>query len=685
MKTLMKSILLSYGQIFFSYQKWFSIALIAITFFKWEVGLFGLIGVTFANVIAIHLRYNSEYIQNGYYGFNALLVSMEIAFFFKPSFTSVLLLFVMVLSTVLLSAVISNLFKVYFGLPMLSLPFVLISILLYFSTYNYTGLTLNEVNSISLISGYSIWAPIILYFQALGIIFFQTNIWAGVIIAVLLGLYSRIFLFLSLSGFLMGMAFYNLMGGSLEGVENAFIGFNFIFIAMSIGGVFFVPSVSSYILAMIATMMVALSASAIKTFVIFYGMPVFALPFNLMVFVIILAYKQRGVDIYPKMVDFVPGKPENNLNYYLKNIKRFGNISVENHLLLPVKGIWKVTQGVEGEHTHKGLWKWALDFQKLTYDKKLYRNTGDYLDDYPTFKASVYSPVDGVVVAVENNIKDNDIGNVDTVNNWGNYIIIYASYGVYVKVAHLLHKSTNVVLNQKVQAGERIGSVGNSGRSPYPHLHMQVQMLPVVGSVTRPFKLKNYIRHSEDERLVIYNELPKENDIVENIEYDQVFSETFNLYVNRMFQFTLYGKKETVVSKVDFYGRTYLESDNDAKLYFSKDAYFFYFLDFEGNKKSALYEMYRTVPRIPLQYREGIKWEEKIYYPGNVFQKMIDDFVYFILPPRLKKIQCQFTKKTHFGNQVCYKMTQGERDLVLHPKHFIMQLTNGTSIVEQMV
>jgi hypothetical protein len=46
----------------------------------------------------------------------------------------------------------------------------------------------------------------------------------------------------------------------------------------------------------------------------------------------------------------------------------------------------------------------------------------------------------------------------------------------------------------RVEVGSHLGRVGNSGRSTFAHLHMQLQSAPDPGSPTRPFRLANYLR-----------------------------------------------------------------------------------------------------------------------------------------------------------------------------------------------
>ncbi len=57
--------------------------------------------------------------------------------------------------------------------------------------------------------------------------------------------------------------------------------FNFILIAIVIGGVFLVPSPRSYILALTAVLSSTLLLDSVEVFWANYGVPVFTLPFNL--------------------------------------------------------------------------------------------------------------------------------------------------------------------------------------------------------------------------------------------------------------------------------------------------------------------------------------------------------------------------------------------------------------------
>ncbi len=683
LKDFKKAVLLSYSQIFFSYSQILGLLLLVLTFFSPWIGIAGLLGVVLSNLLSYLFNYNKEHIQKGYLGFNSLLMGMEVAYFFKPSFATFILLFTLIISTLFLTIVLNHLFYLYLGIPSLTLPFVLISIILYFATYNYTGLTLRDshelaFNSFNFLNAYP---SVEMFFKSLSIIFFQNRVEVGMIIALIMLFYSPAMLFLSVVSFFAGLEFYSLMGGSLIGVQNAFVGFNFIFSGIAVGGIFFVSSLSSYILMIFTVLITALVSSAIKTFVIFYGMPVFALPFNLVIFMILIAFKQRGVDAFPKLVDFVPGKPEDNLNFYTKNIKRFGSPHINKNLVLPVKGVWKISQGADGKETHKDRWRWALDFQKLNYDKKLYNNEGNILDDYPTYKEPVYVPVNGTIVLIENNIDDNKIGDVNIKHNWGNFIIIDAGFGIYVKMAHLLKGSIKVKIGQIVKVGEELAKIGNSGRSSYPHLHFQVQSMPVIGADTMPFSFSDYILHDENKFIVKVKELPQTDDIIENIERNEKIFDIFNLYINREFTYKYNGSEEKIKVNIDFYGREFLISENGARLYFSRTKNFFYFLDFEGDKNSVLYEIYSVIPMVPLLYKENLIWTENLYFSPTGILKNFISFLYSFINSPYKMFNLKYGKKVKFNSKLSYLIYSNDYKLIFNEENFLL----GVKMADKMI
>ena len=81
---------------------------------------------------------------------------------------------------------------------------------------------------------------------------------------------------------------------------------------------------------------------------------------------------------------------------------------------------------------------------------------------------------------------DGKVVTVDYTDDFGNYVIIQHKHGYYTRYAHLL--SSRVRIGQRVQQGEVIGYIGNTGLSTGPHLHYEVH----IGSdVVDPYKYVN--------------------------------------------------------------------------------------------------------------------------------------------------------------------------------------------------
>ncbi len=90
----------------------------------------------------------------------------------------------------------------------------------------------------------------------------------------------------------------------------------------------------------------------------------------------------------------------------------------------------------------------------------------------------IYSTADGVVVSA------------GWASGYGRLIKIQHEFGIETRYAHL--NKISVKVGQRVSRGERIGDMGNSGRSTGPHLHYEVR---VGGTPVNPM---TYIRAGKD-------------------------------------------------------------------------------------------------------------------------------------------------------------------------------------------
>ncbi len=150
---------------------------------------------------------------------------------------------------------------------------------------------------------------------------------------------------------------------------------------------------------------------------------------------------------------------------------------------VPVTGELQISQGFDGRISHMGIYRHALDFQRTPAAQAVAGSI---------WGAAVTAPAPGMIDRVHDGVADNPIGVCNYAEKWGNHVVIRLDAGGWAMLAHLQLGSVAVVPGARVETGSYLGRVGNSGRSPVPHLHLQLQGSPEPGAATRPFRLANY-------------------------------------------------------------------------------------------------------------------------------------------------------------------------------------------------
>jgi len=113
----------------------------------------------------------------------------------------------------------------------------------------------------------------------------------------------------------------------------------------------------------------------------------------------------------------------------------------------------------------------AADIVKV--DKAYPSFLPDENGQYPVFGMNIYSPMDGVVVKVEDNIQDNKPYSENYPYNTGNTVVIKKD-NYFLLLGHLNFDSIIVRVGDHIKTNELIGRAGNSGWTERPHLHMQL-------------------------------------------------------------------------------------------------------------------------------------------------------------------------------------------------------------------
>lgn len=165
----------------------------------------------------------------------------------------------------------------------------------------------------------------------------------------------------------------------------------------------------------------------------------------------------------------------------------YDDVAVE--LQFPLRnGAYSIFQGGNGENStlmnyhytfpifqqskvHDSM-QYAVDIEKVnilgTTRRGLFLDDPSKFNNYEIFGEIIYSPVDGVVVSVEDTSADVSPG---ANNAKGNSIVIKTKDDLYITLLHLKSKSILIKVGDELEKGQPIAEVGTSGTG-FPHLHI---------------------------------------------------------------------------------------------------------------------------------------------------------------------------------------------------------------------
>lgn len=609
----LSSALNSYAILFFSKNKILGAVLFVVSMFNFNAGLSGLIAVIASLILINNLGFYKEDVKSGLYSFNSLLLGIGFGTFFNFTFAFWFWLAAACLLCVMLSVNLTSFLGKY-ALPPLSIPFIITFWVVLIAANGYPGMGLVQKSSSLLfelnnsipshftklcyffdhlkIPGYAL-----LFFRSLSAVLFQNNVLAGILISIGVLIHSRIGFSLLIAGFITACLVNHFTGTYPDGISNYYLGANFMMASCAVGGFFLIPSWRSYGWAIVVVPFTFLVLNGLSRVLGIYNLPVCSMPFCLVTIGLLYFFILRKNPGKLQLTAFQNYSPETNLYQYLNGEERLKDFKFVN-LSLPFMGAWTVSQGYDGKITHKGDWQHALDFVLKDIDDKSYELPGIKPEDYYCFNKPVLAAGDGIVEEVISHIDDNVIGQVNLQQNWGNTIVIKHTEYLYTKVSHLKKNSTKVKTGDIVKQGDIIGLCGNSGRSPEPHLHFQVQSTPYIGSKTLAYPFAYYA--SESNSILKSFQIPVEGETIQKPEINPYLKNAFHFQPGYICVVTGdNGKKETWEIFTDDFNTTYFYCrENQAVAYFVNNVSIFYFTRFYGDRTSILFLFYQAAYKI---------------------------------------------------------------------------------------
>lgn len=128
--------------------------------------------------------------------------------------------------------------------------------------------------------------------------------------------------------------------------------------------------------------------------------------------------------------------------------------------------------------------RFAIDWVMIGPDNEYMRGGGKRNEDYYGYRKPVLAATPGRVVFTNDGVPDNEPGEnsravpMTATTVIGNMVVVELEPHVFATYAHLVPASLRVRQGQRVQTGDTLGLIGNSGNSDAPHLHFHITTAP---------------------------------------------------------------------------------------------------------------------------------------------------------------------------------------------------------------
>jgi hypothetical protein len=165
---------------------------------------------------------------------------------------------------------------------------------------------------------------------------------------------------------------------------------------------------------------------------------------------------------------------------------------------------------------------------------------------------------------------------------------------------------------QVVKRGEVVGLCGNSGRSPRPHLHFQLQATPILGAATRLCAFEAGVLSTGRSPRLVTGVVPRVGEIWKNPDPDPELAEQLAFAPGTSAVYRVNDRTERLTSEVDLFGQTLLRSEGGGVLYFARTPGQLTILDVEAPADSLLHALRAALGRVPMSADPGVRWRDHL-------------------------------------------------------------------------
>ena len=263
------------------------------------LGFAGALGLVVSTLAAIVIGMDRGAIRAGLFGFNGVLVGAGLSLFLQPDWDVLVMVWIVVgafFSTVL-HAALANVFIGAWTVPPFTLAFNFITLIFLVGALNFANgrvgdliapaqaqVTEGEVSTAlrsaaGAATSNDVEGVVNAILRGISQLFFANSIVAGIIIVVGIAVCSRIAAIFALVGSAVGMLTGLALGANGVAIYNGLWGFNSFDAALAVGGVFFVLTWRSGLLAVACAVLAAMLFGAVAALFTPWGLPALTLPF----------------------------------------------------------------------------------------------------------------------------------------------------------------------------------------------------------------------------------------------------------------------------------------------------------------------------------------------------------------------------------------------------------------------
>ena len=157
-----------------------------------------------------------------------------------------------------------------------------------------------------------------------------------------------------------------------------------------------------------------------------------------------------------------------------------GHDFYSHHRRLDITGGMTTALGIQSNMT-----RYAYDFTVVDDKGNMHRGDGLKNEDWPGFGTPIVAPADGVVVKSARDRPDGSKSSPAPLDReavmknvmeiMGNFVMLDHGNGEFSLLAHMKQGTVTVKPGDRVKQGQKLGEMGCSGDSMFPHLHYQLQ------------------------------------------------------------------------------------------------------------------------------------------------------------------------------------------------------------------